>query len=325
MLRDPGNARTMKCGIAQPSGSAWQKYRSLTRRHGVKRRFIGRLARLTVPSTPSSTDSSSSSNRKRTTANVFNIEIALDLTNDLEFHVSRGYVLPASSKPPADVLSEAMQAAEAAQQQLMTSGTLAEAVRQNSMLRSIMQTHSTLQRLFHKAVLPVVQQYGQLAGSPAGLAYAMLLDLLGRQPTKQPGDTLSSEELNSLRSEVAKVQGIADKPIAKLALAVCDEVGRTNDLFNITEMFVLHDLLETMQFGSKDMADTSSGSVFGITGAMSHFASFVFNKLVAENVLVKYKASLAELLLQACQPADSPPDLVPSAEHSKSLQVAAIG
>jgi hypothetical protein len=62
-----------------------------------------------------------------------------------------------------------MQQAEAAQQQLMMTGPLAEAAASgNVLIADIMSTHMMLQQLYHQAVKHFLDTYQQLAVSPAG-------------------------------------------------------------------------------------------------------------------------------------------------------------
>lgn len=63
----------------------------------------------------------------------------------------------------------AQAAAEAAQQQLFAAdGHLGPAAQSNETLRSILETYSTVQRLYHKAMAAVVERHEQWADSPAG-------------------------------------------------------------------------------------------------------------------------------------------------------------
>jgi hypothetical protein len=69
---------------------------------------------------------------------------------------------------PISQITAAQTAAEAAQQELMTSGRLAEVAAENELLLSILSTYSTVQRLYHKALRPFLDLHPQHASSPAG-------------------------------------------------------------------------------------------------------------------------------------------------------------
>jgi hypothetical protein len=76
--------------------------------------------------------------------------------------------LPTTSRPLQSVL-DAQAAAEAAQQQLLATGPLAEAAAAgNELVSNILSTYSTVQQLYHKAVLPFLERHPQYIDSPAG-------------------------------------------------------------------------------------------------------------------------------------------------------------
>lgn len=78
------------------------------------------------------------------------------------------YPLPkAQTDTVAQILAGQAQA-EAAQQELMSNGQLAEAAADNPLLMNILQTYSTVQQLYHKALKPYLEQHWQYAGSAAG-------------------------------------------------------------------------------------------------------------------------------------------------------------
>lgn len=87
------------------------------------------------------------------------------------------FQLPTAQQESVEGVLQAMQQAEAAQQQLMTSGDLADAVAAgNQVLSEILFTHSMLQQLYHKSIRGYLQQYGQLAVSPAGARTHVCMD-----------------------------------------------------------------------------------------------------------------------------------------------------
>lgn len=80
--------------------------------------------------------------------------------------------LPKTSRPLQNVLN-AQAAAEAAQQELLATGPLADAAATgNKLVHNILSTYSTVQRLYHKAVLPVLERHPQYIDSPAGKIYS---------------------------------------------------------------------------------------------------------------------------------------------------------
>lgn len=80
------------------------------------------------------------------------------------------FLVDIASAPPGclqQILS-AQEQAEAAQKALMSAGELGEAAAGNELLRSMLETWSTVQRLYHKALKPFLEQHAEYAGSPAG-------------------------------------------------------------------------------------------------------------------------------------------------------------
>lgn len=76
------------------------------------------------------------------------------------------HVLP---KPePVSKIFAAQAAAEAAHRELMSSGRLAEAAADNELLMNILETYSTVQRLYHQALQPFLEAHATYAGSAAG-------------------------------------------------------------------------------------------------------------------------------------------------------------
>lgn len=77
--------------------------------------------------------------------------------------------LPTAEELSVEMILQGMRRAEAAQQQLMTEGRLADAARQgNKGIKSLLDTHSKLQQLYHKALGALLERYGQLAVTPGG-------------------------------------------------------------------------------------------------------------------------------------------------------------
>ena len=83
---------------------------------------------------------------------------------------------PTAEELPVEMILQGMQREEAAQQQLMTEGKLADAARQgNTAISSILETHSKLQQLYHKALRALLERYGQIAVTPGG-EWACIID-----------------------------------------------------------------------------------------------------------------------------------------------------
>jgi hypothetical protein len=79
------------------------------------------------------------------------------------------YVLPISEQESVATVLQAMQQAEAAQQQLMTTGPLAEAAAGgNGVIADTLATHKKMQQLYHQSARLHLETYRQLAISPAG-------------------------------------------------------------------------------------------------------------------------------------------------------------
>jgi hypothetical protein len=92
----------------------------------------------------------------------------------LDNQLGEEYYLPTSEEHSIKDVLAAMSAAEAAQQELMTTGALGQAAAAgNQVLADVLSIHSMLQRLYHKAYTALLQHYGQSALTPAG-AYLII-------------------------------------------------------------------------------------------------------------------------------------------------------
>lgn len=77
--------------------------------------------------------------------------------------------LPTAEQESVQRIYKWMEVAEATQQQLMTSGRLADAIAEgNQLISDLLQAYSTVQKLYHKGYRSFLERYQQLAVSPAG-------------------------------------------------------------------------------------------------------------------------------------------------------------
>jgi hypothetical protein len=231
------------------------------------------------------------------------------------------FQLSADPTQPVAAVAEAMGAAEAAQQALLDSGPLAEEAQQNQLLQSILQTYSTLQRLYHKAMLQQLQQHEQLARTPAGLAYSLLCQVLGQQPQKQPGDSVSSRELLQL---VGQVQGLpplkANQPEPLLAEALVALLLKLPSLMRLTaiDCFVLPDVISVIagcwgELVADPLDDVGISGLDGLSGAaLSTIAAYM-----AREECAPAKPGMAQALLNICRPQGSPPVLDAQVQRAK--------
>jgi hypothetical protein len=99
------------------------------------------------------------------------------------------FQIPKPARSLQSVLA-AQAAAEAAQQELLATGPLAEAAAAgNELVSSILSTYSTVQRLYHKAVLPFLERHPQYIDSFAGEVF---LDSLGQTHLNCPCCAMTS-------------------------------------------------------------------------------------------------------------------------------------
>jgi hypothetical protein len=79
------------------------------------------------------------------------------------------FILPRTADSALQSVLDAQAAAEAQQRELSTTGPLAEAAAEgNELITSILSTYTTVQQLYHKAVLRFLLQHPKYIGSPAG-------------------------------------------------------------------------------------------------------------------------------------------------------------
>ena len=80
-----------------------------------------------------------------------------------------GWRLPTAEQTSVQDIFAAMSAAEAAQQQLLVSGRLAEAAAGSAVMKDVLTSYSTVQKLYHKGYSAFLDRYQQMAVSPAGV------------------------------------------------------------------------------------------------------------------------------------------------------------
>lgn len=206
-----------------------------------------------------------------------------------------------------DYIQQAQAAAEAEQHKLMSAGPLAEEMNRNQLLRSIMQTHSTLQRLYHKAVQNVLQRHPQYICSVVGTVYALCCQLLGRPYDKQPGDYVTRAELDGLQAAIMQLP--ADQVdenllgyMQSLKLTAVDGWATVG-----IEVFVVRDLLATLSVSFVDIDSNAkfAGAALGIPGMLTDAAAFALGKM-QDATAAMGKQPLQDALLLLCQSAATP-------------------
>lgn len=111
---------------------------------------------------------------RRVATPAFNFKFDVDLSGlhddqPQEPKVPAVFQLPKSARHLLQSVLDAQAAAEAAQRELLATGPLAEApAKGNELIPSILSTHNTVQRLYHKALLPFLTQHPHYIDSPAG-------------------------------------------------------------------------------------------------------------------------------------------------------------
>jgi hypothetical protein len=107
----------------------------------------------------------------------------------------------------------AVAAAEAAQEQLMrdsssgsssSSSPLAQLLAADPQLFKVAEAYTELQWLHHMAIQEKLQQYGPIAATLPGFAYACVAQAQGQANTKQPGDSIGLLELYSMSGSASK-------------------------------------------------------------------------------------------------------------------------
>jgi hypothetical protein len=222
-----------------------------------------------------------------------------------------------------------MAAAEAAQQALLTSGTLAAQAQGSPTLKAILVTYLDVQRLYHKAMLLHIGRHQQLSGTPAGLACAMLCDVLAQPLAKQVGDQISSWEL---QEQVKRVQWRpslqARHPVALLAIEMVealetlpDQLSTTDQRFTFDELStfnqmstidvcVMPDVLSMLAADPTASPEAAASTAGGLSGLLQSAVSKA-GQLARDTELALRKSSMADALIQACKPPGSPLEYQP--------------
>jgi hypothetical protein len=201
-------------------------------------------------------------------------------------------------------IAGAMQAAEAAQSALLSRGPLADEAQSNQLLRSILQTYGTVQRSYHKAMLPLIQRHGSLGTSPAGLAYSLYCEVLGRQPDKQPGDNITNFELQLQQKQVKQLPAAAaNQPLAQLATALFDSLELGNRAAR--EVFVMPQVTLFLGLGWVSASGEKLGDDLNLSGPLRGIASMLVNNIASEAQSAGAYVGQG-LLLEACQAHSQP-------------------
>jgi hypothetical protein len=224
---------------------------------------------------------------------------------------NKTFTFPVRYRDVIAAVAKAMQEAEAAQQALLSSGPLAEAAQNNQLLRSMLETYSSVQRLYHKAMLQQLQRHEQLAGSPAGLAYALFCEVLGQQIAKQPGDTIQRVELLALQAKVEQLpQSQSKRPLAQLACGLTQAIAAPGValmlLFTTSDVCVMPDLLLCLSSGwGKPNFFREPGGTGSSMSLLAKAGGAVLNA-VNDAVDADRMRQTQQLLLQACSRSATP-------------------
>lgn len=115
-------------------------------------------------------------------------------------------------------------AAEAAQEQLAAgAGTIEVAFQQllanEPIFRQLVEVYSTVRQLHHRAVLQELEQYGTVAATLPGFAYACLCEAVGQPCSKAPEDSVTFKELKKLHDMLPLVRDPLKPPQSLVQLA----------------------------------------------------------------------------------------------------------
>lgn len=197
-----------------------------------------------------------------------------------------------------EAIRRAQAAAEAEQQRLMTTGPVADAMKDNQLLNRMMQHHATLQRLYHKGVQRILQRIPHYVGNVPGTIYALCHELLSRPVDKKPGDSITTRELDNLEAEVMLLPAdTEEEDLLKYTLIIKELLLGEHG----TEVFVVQDFF-TAELESHYTCLHASQVAKQISKLMGLNATQAF--ALASHVP---RETLRKSLLMACQPADSPP------------------
>lgn len=217
------------------------------------------------------------------------------------------YTINGSPDQSIEAIRRAQATAEAEQQQLMTTGPLADAMKSNQLLNRVIQHHLRLQCLYHKGVQRILQRIPQHVGDAAGTVYALSCVLLGRPIDKQPGETITKAELNRLAAETMLLPAdeVDEDVLQYMHVLKLLMLGQFPALG--TEVFVIRDLLTILAGSDEDLAQKAQmfGEALGLPDIVSKGTGFALEQLQSA-AASRARQPLQQALLLACRPASSP-------------------
>ena len=160
------------------------------------------------------------------------------------------YVLEEGSESPSTAFQKAAAAAQAAHQEIICTGAIAETMQQSKQVADIMQLYSELQATYHTAVMPLIERHGALAATTAGLAYAWCCEALGRELELGPGDSISQEELQRL---VKDIRAMVSRPPIGVAAVALTRILQAAGSKPVREL-VLPDVVSFISTGGSDLS-----------------------------------------------------------------------
>jgi hypothetical protein len=238
-----------------------------------------------------------------------------------EFLGPRRFQLTADPNQSAAAVAVAMKEAEAAQQALLISGRVAEQAGQACVLREVVCCYVTVQLLYHKAMLPLLQRHQQLSGSPAGLAYALLCEALGQQPVKQLGDYITTAELQQLALQVQQLPSlVARHPLTLLGVEFATMLGDAPPAMRLStlDVCVMPDTISLLAGYTSELllerkpSETSAG-LSALLGAVATKAGQLAKEQLSSARMSLEKPLVEEMLIEACKPPGSPAVYNPAA------------
>jgi hypothetical protein len=99
----------------------------------------------------------------------------------------------------------------------LTKGILAEYAEEHQLLHDLLQTYSIIQHHYNRSILCHIERHGELANTTSGLAYALLCEALGMQPSSN--DASPASQLSDLLNAAEKT-GLQHKPEVRLAASL---------------------------------------------------------------------------------------------------------
>ena len=181
-----------------------------------------------------------------------------------------------ADSPLAGPFTTAAEAAQRAQQELMSSSTFVEEMKQHQALNDFLQLYTAMQQIYHAKLQQCIQQCarGLSIDSTASLAYAfgchLLPDVL---PARDANDSIRHQDLNLLVQHLGATQFADDSAtLAALAKSLAETVlnGKERPLTGL----ILPDILSLLtiatqpeaMFGTKELAQLQSGKLLPYAG-----------------------------------------------------------